>query len=183
MIAFGAAVLLLGVAAGSSPAATSPFTRTDLGTLGGASSSAVVVNDVGQVVGYSATVSGDSHAFSSTKATGMIDLGTLGGSTSGASDVNDVGQVVGTSTTPAGNQHAFSWTAATGMTDLGTLGGDFSLARAVSNSGQVAYQHDGVRRVRRVLVDACRRDGRSRFAWWRRQRYLVGWSAPGLVDI
>ena len=60
----------------------------DLGTLGGGFSLAaglyfdihsVGVNDNGQVVGFSATANGATHAFSWTAAGGMVDLGYLGG--------------------------------------------------------------------------------------------------------
>ena len=66
----------------------------DLGTLGGGSSIAYAVNDLGQVVGTSFDA-GVSHAFSWTSADGMIALGTLGGSSSYAQALNDRGQVVG----------------------------------------------------------------------------------------
>ena len=68
---------------------------TDLGTLGGTSSRATAVNDLGQVVGWGDTASGEPHAFSWTAAGGMVDLGTLGGNYSTAAAVNDLGQVVG----------------------------------------------------------------------------------------
>ena len=51
----------------------------DLGTLGGAYSQAVAVNDNGQVVGSSRLAERRAHAFSWTAAGGMVDLGTLGG--------------------------------------------------------------------------------------------------------
>jgi len=98
---------------------------TDLGTLGGDTSGATVVNDEGQVVGESATT-GDHypHAFFWTQKGGMVDLGTLGGTTSRATDVNDEGQVVGESATTGDRySHAFLWTQKGGMVDLGTPGG------------------------------------------------------------
>ncbi|MDO8458129.1 MAG: PKD domain-containing protein [Burkholderiaceae bacterium] len=109
----------------------------DLGTLGGAYSSASTVNDLGQVVGWAYTVSGEGHAFLWTQAGGMVDLGTLGGPSSGGAAVNGSGQVVGYSDTASGNIHAFSWTQTGGMVDLGTLGGRNSVAYAVNDSGQV----------------------------------------------
>ena len=114
----------------------------DLGTLGGSSSSAVALNESGQVVGWSNTSSeGSKHAFSWTAAGGMVDLGTLGGSTSDATAVNDNGQIVGSAYTVEGVEHAFSWTAAGGMVDLGTpkdgFRYSFSRANALNDLGQV----------------------------------------------
>ncbi len=132
-----AAVLVFGAFAGGTGAATSPFVAVDLGTLGGAASSAAAVNDSGQVVGNSTTAGGEQHAFSWTQQGGMVDLGTLGGTSSFAVAVNDSGQVVGNSTTAGGEQHAFSWTQQGGMVDLGTLGASLNGAVAVNDSGQV----------------------------------------------
>ena len=65
----------------------------DLGTLGGASSSAYGINDSGQVVGQADTPGGQHHAFLYNGGK-MIDLGTLGGANSSAHDINDSGQIV-----------------------------------------------------------------------------------------
>src|SRR5215218_5802420 len=75
---------------------------TDLGTLGGPSSSAFGINNdpaLVRVVGIShiAGRSGAYHAFYWERGGPMVDLGTLGGNTSRAQDVNDQGQVVGQS--------------------------------------------------------------------------------------
>ena len=81
----------------------------DLGTFGGSFSGAYDINDAGQLVGWSSTSAGDTHAFIWTKAGGMVDLRTLGGSSSYATEINDGGQVVGSSTNAAGDQRAVVW--------------------------------------------------------------------------
>ena len=82
----------------------------DLGTLGGATSSAVAINLLGEVTGTSDTAGGAHHAFVWTRWRGMVDLGTLGGTNSSASGINALGQVVGTSDTAGGTTRAFRWT-------------------------------------------------------------------------
>jgi probable HAF family extracellular repeat protein len=109
----------------------------DLGTLGGTYSYALAVNDLGQVVGGSATAAGFNHAFFWSPAGGIVGLGTLGGKFSEAVAVNLRGQVIGRSYTESGASHAFFWTAAGGMVDLGTLGGSYSEARSIDDQGQV----------------------------------------------
>jgi probable HAF family extracellular repeat protein len=82
---------------------------TDLGTLGGTSSTPTAVNDRGQVVGFSTTAAGAQHAFR-WSAGRMVDLGAPGGQTSSAVDVNNAGAVVGTVTTSTGTRRAVRWT-------------------------------------------------------------------------
>jgi len=125
-----------GLRAAPVAAATSPYTAVDLGTLGGASSSAAAINEAGVVVGTSAVASGQSAAFLWTPTGGMHDFGT--GVSSSAVDINNAGQIVGNWVDPASNQmHAFLWTPAHGTTDLGTLGGATSSAAKINNAGEV----------------------------------------------
>ena len=56
---------------------------------------------------FSDTAPGTTHAFSWTRADGMVDLGVLPGDNySKASGVNDRGEVAGNSTTASGAEHA-----------------------------------------------------------------------------
>jgi probable HAF family extracellular repeat protein len=80
----------------------------DLGTLGGSSSNATGINDIGQIVGRSETASGDVHAFRWENGA-MLDLGTLGGSSSFATGINELGQIVGESEKAPGEDRAFRW--------------------------------------------------------------------------
>ena len=119
--------------------ALAQVTAIDLGTLGGSSSFPFAMNDKGQVVGESETVTnGPTHAFLWTPNTGMIDLGTLGGTRSNALGVNNAGEVVGYSDIPGDTTvHAFLWTSDGGMIDLGTLGGAGSIANDINERGQI----------------------------------------------
>lgn len=119
-----AAALLLSLSALS---ANAGWTITDIGTLSPGYaytfSWAVGINDLGQVVGTSATSDGAQHAFLWSAQGGMVDLGDLPGgyNLSGAVAVNNAGKVAGYSSFAYATQadHAFSWTSASGMVDLG----------------------------------------------------------------
>jgi probable HAF family extracellular repeat protein len=85
------------------------------------------VTDSGQVVGYGHVGTAgchpcSSHAFSWTKAEGIVDL-TPDASSSYVVDINERGQVIGVYVAGNGRGGAFSWTQAGGMVDVGTLGG------------------------------------------------------------
>lgn len=114
---------------------------TDIGSLGGIDAYGRGINDAGQVVGWSRTAEGNTHAFiTGPKGEGMTDLGTLGGSDSWAYGINAMGQVVGRSLIAGdGSYHAFiTGPNGNGMTDLGTLGGSNSWAYAINAAGQAA---------------------------------------------
>lgn len=106
----------------------------DLGTLGGPTSVAYGVNDLGVVAGASDfDASGSTHGFVYRNGK-MTDLGVSGGSFSSASGINNAGQVVGY------GSHALLYSDGK-ETDLHALvGGDSSsnsVAYAINNSGHI----------------------------------------------
>ena len=120
------------------PTSTRAGTLNDLGTLGGADSAAVAINNAGEAVGVADLASGGSHAFLFDGT--MHDLGSLGGGNSSAAGLNDLGQVVGSSTV-AGANHAFLYSGGA-MVDLNSLiapttGWTLSTANAINDLGQI----------------------------------------------
>jgi probable HAF family extracellular repeat protein len=121
----------------------------DLGTLGtGTDAMAGLINDRGQVVGWSYTSSVPSArcapllttgSFLWDRKNGMKDIGGLGGTCTLAYDLNDHGQIVGGSSLTGDTQfHPFVWEAATGVTDLlGASNGNWGNAFSISSSGVV----------------------------------------------
>ncbi len=79
--------------------ATAPTTFFDIGTLGGATSTSLAINSIGQVTGVSATASsGPEHAFYWDSGTGIHDLGVLAGdNVSRGLGINSSGVIVGNS--------------------------------------------------------------------------------------
>jgi probable HAF family extracellular repeat protein len=119
----------------------------DLGTLpGGTDAQALLINERGQVMGYSYTASTQSGAcyplatssFLWDKEKGMTDLGAFGGTCTVAFALNNKGQVVGESS-GTGDQSApgFLWENGS-LHELKGLGGDFAGAAAINDQGQAA---------------------------------------------
>jgi probable HAF family extracellular repeat protein len=117
----------------------------DLGTLpGGTDAQAFLINEAGQVVGFSYTDSTQSGAcfalatssFIWEKDKGMIDLGGFGGTCTQATALNSKGQIVGQSNTTGDTMtRAFLWENKS-IQDLGgSLGGDFTGAFALNEQG------------------------------------------------
>jgi probable HAF family extracellular repeat protein len=120
-------------------------TMKDLGTLGGPDALAELVNDEGQVAGWSLT---DSTVNPSTGTPTqhpflwengkMRDLGTIGGTAIYLiNHLNNRGQLVG-GMNVAGNQsyHPFLWDGVS-LRDLGTFGGDYGSADWINEAGDV----------------------------------------------
>jgi probable HAF family extracellular repeat protein len=120
----------------------------DLGTLGtGTDARATLINQKGQVVGWSYTNSapgacGNGFALNTAsfiwdQQNGMTDLGNLGGTCTLAFNLSNAGLVVGISNLPGDSyQHAFLWENGT-LNDLGgTLGGDNTGANALNEHGE-----------------------------------------------
>lgn len=107
----------------------------DLGTLGGASSVALGVNERGQVVGSADTSEGLRHAYLWENGV-MSDLGTLPGhAQSEAWDINNLGEAVGISV--PGGYHAVLWRKGQ-IIALGSLGqGGSTSALAINDARQV----------------------------------------------
>ena len=123
----------------------------DLGTLpGGTDAQALLVNERGEVLGWSYTSSVPSAVCASLaglslstgtfiwdREHGMVDIGGFGGTCTLASGLNNRGQVAGGSYL-AGDQssRAFLWDRATGLKELPTLGGDNAGAFAINDAGE-----------------------------------------------
>ncbi|HEY9172406.1 MAG TPA: HAF repeat-containing protein [Verrucomicrobiae bacterium] len=118
------------------------YTVTDLGTLGGAGSTAEAINNSGVAVGWAHTAGGSPHAFAFTNGP-LKDLGTLGGLNSTAFNLNDAGQIVGfANATGSSAQRAFLYNGST-MLDLGAAlpGSTNSIARSINSSGVIVGEY------------------------------------------
>jgi probable HAF family extracellular repeat protein len=141
-----AQLILLGIVTAPSSAAQTPaYTVTELGTFGGARSTASSINNSGQVAGFAETVDGRSQAFVYISGT-LFNLGTLGGADSYAYRISDSGFVIGRANNAGGNNRAFVTILNGSMFDISSLdsrlGGSFSVALGVNGLGRVVgYFH------------------------------------------
>lgn len=107
----------------------------EIGTFGGATSTALAVNKNGVAVGYADLADGSVHAFAFRK--GMLhDLGTLGGANSSALDINNRGQIVGKAQQADGTERAFIFDSRQ-MSALPTPEGASAHADSINQLGQV----------------------------------------------
>lgn len=95
----------------------------DVGTLGGAETVALDLNNAGQVTGGSYLAGGSEHAFVWSAGGGMLDLGVLpGAANSRGMAINNLGVVTGTSEgVPSFFPRAFRWSRTDGMENLGAF--------------------------------------------------------------
>ncbi len=138
---------------------TGAVTREDLGALvANGSSTATAISDDGQVTGYSASLSGFTHAFLYEGGL-MVDLqrGDLDGSSYGLA-IGDGGHVVGELKLTGLGSRAFVWTPTTGMLNLNdlidpSLGWTLSAATGINDDGQIVGYGTLNGRVRGFRLD------------------------------
>ena len=138
--AFGLALTACFVVSGAEAPRGMPFSYSiiDLGTLGGFSSVALDINELGHVVGGADLSNGDRHAFFWADGA-MTDLGTLGHPNSEAEGINELDQVVGISTNTGSIADAFIWQNGQ-MTEIGPNQISKS-AYKINDAGQVVGVH------------------------------------------
>lgn len=115
------------------------YSIVELGTLGGDFSSGSALNAHGQVVGASATATGESHPFLYGPQ-GMIDLGAPPGYWGNATAINGAGTVVGYFAETGGtDMRAFIYRRGV-MTDLGRFGADWFSVVAINDAEVIIGQ-------------------------------------------
>lgn len=118
----------------------------DLGTLGGTDAFGQIINNRGEVAGFSyKSASGpsgtpvvDPFLWSPSKHGHMVDLGGFGGTFGAVSWLNDRGEVVGVSNGPSDqSSYPFLWRNGQ-LTNLGTFGGTFGSTSWINEAGVIA---------------------------------------------
>jgi probable HAF family extracellular repeat protein len=130
--------LISAICIASSASAQNRYRITRIPAGQGANSSALGVNNKGEVVGYS-FLGDDYQAFLySTSDHSLTEVGSLGGKINAACAINDAGQVTGYSQDGNGNLLGFVFSRNQQMTSLGTLAGaSSSEAFGINNNGEV----------------------------------------------
>jgi probable HAF family extracellular repeat protein len=117
----------------------------DLGSLGGNATAATAINNINQVVGYSADTSGNVLAFLYTQNQGIASLGTLvGGNNSEAFAINASGQVVGDSQAD-GDTHRPAFFTGDRVQDLGVSARNsdtLKTAYGINVGGQIVGRYE-----------------------------------------
>jgi probable HAF family extracellular repeat protein len=115
--------------------------HSDMGTLGGATSSAYAVNNAGTVVGEAQNAANQNRAFRRTLNGAIQELAGLGGNFSNARAINDNGIAAGTAFNAQGGFRMVRWAANGAVTDLGTLGFG-SVGNGINRNNDVVGAYD-----------------------------------------
>jgi probable HAF family extracellular repeat protein len=128
--------LICAICFASAAFAQNHYQITRIPTAQGANSSALGINNKGEVVGYSFQGE-DYRAFLySSSDQSLTDVGSLGGKINAACAINDAGQVTGYSQDGNGNLLAFAFSRKQPIASLGTLdGASTSEAFGINNNG------------------------------------------------
>lgn len=108
---------------------------TDLGDFGGKCTQGLDINEVGQVVGWSQTASGDYHAFLWQDGV-MTDLVDIAGNFSSAVAINDHGEILVKFSDMRGQGNLLI--TANGSIDLGNFASSYAVANDLNNRSEVA---------------------------------------------
>ncbi len=130
--------LICAICFASAAFAQNRYQITRIPTAQGANSSALGINNKGEIVGYSFQGEDYQAFLYSSSDQSLTDVGSLGGKINAACAISDAGQVTGYSQDGNGNLLAFVFSRKQPIASLGTLdGASTSEAFGISNSGAV----------------------------------------------
>ncbi len=122
---------------------------TILPSLGGKFTLPHVINDYGQVAGFSEISNGNYHLFLWNKENGMQDLGAV---EYGYVFINNTGQIAANIKDPNSNIRSFIWDPNAGSTIIPTLGGKNSTVFGINNRGQVVGYAETTQGINHAFV-------------------------------